>query len=373
MKIVADENIPLIHEFFDSLGQVDTVPPRQLSRAHTEGADMLVMRSVVAIGRELLENTPVKFVGTCTAGIDHLDTKAMDELGIAWSGAPGCNANAVGDYVFSSLAALNVDFLNGSVGIIGCGNVGGRLYRRLAEMNVDCHCYDPFLTIAEQPSLTSLEQILQSDIICIHAPLTQHGPHPSFHLLGDRELAQLKKGAVLISAGRGGVVDNRALGELLKRRDDLQIVLDVWESEPQVDKELFRQSTLGTPHIAGHSYNGKVRGTEIIYQKACEFLNRPVKKTFAELDPHKPAEPIRLQNSEPMKAMREAILAVYDMRRDHQAFEQALQGEGSSREAFDRLRKHYPIRREFSDYRVELAAPDATLERDLRALGFEVK
>lgn len=372
MKIIADENIPLIHKFFDSLGQVETIPLRQLSRAHTETADMLVVRSTVRIGRDLLEDTPVGFVGSCTAGIDHLDTRAMDDLSIAWSGAPGCNANAVGDYVFSSLAALNINFPNRSVGIIGCGNVGGRLYRRLTAMEVDCCCYDPLLTEAEQPNLATLERVLQSDIICIHAPLTKGGPHPSFHLLSDHQLAQLKKGAVLISAGRGGVVDNRALSELLKRRDDLRVVLDVWESEPEVDRVLFQQATLRTPHIAGHSYDGKARGTEIIYQKACEFLGRPVEKSFAELDPYKPAVPIRLQSSDPLDAMREAILAVYDVRGDHDAFEQALEAGGYSREVFDRFRKQYPIRREFSDYQVEPASPDATLERSLRALGFEV-
>jgi erythronate-4-phosphate dehydrogenase len=370
MRIVADENIPLIHEFFDSLGEVQTVAPRQLGREHTEHADLLVVRSVVTIGRELLADTPVKFVGTCTAGIDHLDTRAMDELGIAWSGAPGCNADAVVDYVFSALAALRVDIQDSRVGIVGCGNVGGRLFRRLTALGVAAFCYDPFLSEAQQPGLAPLEDILGADIICIHAPLTRTGPYPSFHLLSEKELARLKPGAVLISAGRGGVVDNGALSRLLSRRDDLKVVLDVWESEPDVDPALFREVTFGTPHIAGHSYDGKARGTEMIYQKVCAFLGRPVEKTFADLDPYKPAEPIRLQNEALAEATREAILAVYDLRRDHEDFARTLQMSPSPREAFDRLRKQYPVRREFSNYAVELAIRDGSVAAQLRAVGF---
>lgn len=372
MKIVADENIPLIHEFFDSLGDVVTVPPRELSRAHTRDADILVVRSVVPIGRSLLEDTAVKFVGTCTAGVDHLDSRALDELGISWSGAPGCNAAAVGDYVFSTFAGLGLDYLSSKVGIIGCGNVGGSLFRRLHALGVDCRCYDPLLTEKEQVNLSGLDEVLEADIVCVHAPLTKTGSYPSYHLLGSKQLAQLKPGATLISAGRGGVIDNSALRELLHKRDDLQVVLDVWESEPDIDKALYAQVSLGTPHIAGHSYDGKVKGTEIIYRKVCDFLQQPATLTFADLDNFKPQDTIRLRATNSLKAIQEAILSVYDMRSDHERFKQALHNEAPSRLAFDKLRKNYPMRREFSNYRVELARPDENLEGQLRAIGFQV-
>lgn len=369
MKIVADENIPLIHEFFDSLGEVVTIPPRALSREHTQDADILVLRSVVPVGRSLLENTRVKFVGSCTAGVDHLDSRAMDDLGISWSGAPGCNAAAVADYIFSTFAALDLDYLSSKVGIIGCGNVGGAVFRRLDALGVNCCCYDPLLTDREQTKLTGLSDVLQADIICIHAPLTTNMPYPSYHLLGREELKQLKHGATLISAGRGGVVDNSALKELLHEREDLQVVLDVWESEPDIDRSLYDLVTLGTPHIAGHSYDGKAKGTEIIYRKVCEFLQLPATLSFADLDQFKPQSPIRLHHTQPLKAMQEAILSVYDMRRDHEDFKQALQNEASPRLAFDKLRKNYPRRREFSNYEIDVSG--GALARQLRAVGFE--
>lgn len=372
MKIIADENIPLIHEFFSSLGDVNTMPARAITQEHVRDADLLIVRSVVPIGRELLEGSSVRFVGTCTAGTDHLDTDYFHEAGIAWSSAPGCNANSVGDYVFSALAALNIDFVRLQVGIIGCGNVGSRLLRRMLALGVDCRCYDPFLDNPEL-RLGSLEEVLASDIVCVHAPLTRSGPHPSFHLLGKAELQQLKPGAVLISAGRGAVVDNEALSELLSQRNDLRIVLDVWESEPDVNRELFKQVNFGTPHIAGHSYDGKARGTEIVYQKACEFLGQQASISFEELDRFRPSEAICLKSNDLPAALHEAILAVYDLREDHQRFAAALAGDESPRQAFDRLRKNYPIRRELSTYRVKLERDDDILAPQLRALGFRVE
>jgi erythronate-4-phosphate dehydrogenase len=371
MKIVADENIPLTHAFFDSLGEVLTVPSRELSREHTLDADILVVRSIVPVGRSLLEDTAVKFVGTCTAGTDHLDTQFMDERSIRWRGAAGCNAGAVGDYIFSVLAALDLDYLNSKVGIIGCGHVGGSLFRRLDALGVECLCYDPLLTGKQQAGLTSLPDVLRADIVCIHAPLTTSGPHPSHHLLGAEQLSRLRPGTTLINAGRGGVIDNAALGEVLQKRSDLQVVLDVWESEPDIDTALYDRVTLGTPHIAGHSYDGKVKGTEIIYRHVCEFLQRPATVTFAELDSDSPRN-ICLQGTDPRQAINEAILAAYDVRTDHDCFKRALQKEATPRQAFDTLRKNYPMRREFSNYLIKLAEPDEQLANQLEVIGFQI-
>lgn len=373
MKILADENIPLIHEFFDGLGHVRTMPPRAMTAEDARDADLLIVRSVVPIGRELLDGSRIRFVGTCTAGTDHLDIGYLEEAGIHWSSAAGCNANAVGDYVFSALAALGVDFLPLRVGIIGCGNVGSRLYRRMRALGVDCCCYDPLLKPDPELNLSSLDKVLECDIVCIHAPLTRSGPHPSFHLVGRDELDKLRPGAVLISAGRGGVVDNHALSELLKRRLDLRVVLDVWESEPDIDTSLFEQVDLGTPHIAGHSYDGKAVGTEIIYQQACRFLSQPETVTFNDLDQFKPSQALRLRSDDLVSALHEAILAVYDVREDYQRFATALAMEESPRQVFDRLRKHYPMRREFSTYTVELKQNNDELSSQLQALGFKIE
>ena len=222
MKIVIDANIPLAKEFFSSLGEVTLIPPRELSAENIRDADVLIVRSVVKIGQALLENSHVKFVGSCTAGVDHLDTVYLDKKNIIWSGAPGCNANAVVEYVLSVFASLyqaqdqNFDWWNRSVGIIGCGNVGGRLHKKLTSLGVKTQCYDPLLASETCENLTTLERVLTCDIVCVHVPLTKSGPFPSHHLLGEKELKQLTPNAVLISAGRGAVIDNQALLSFLK-------------------------------------------------------------------------------------------------------------------------------------------------------------
>lgn len=376
MRIVADENIPLVREFFGTLGEVRTVAPRALSREHTAQADLLVVRSVVPIPAALVKGTPVRFVGTCTAGVDHLDGAGLSALGIAWTGAPGCNANSVVNYVFSTLAALEGPWLDSTVGpssmgIVGCGNVGGLLYRRVRELGLRCRVYDPFLTPEQVPDLGPLEEVLGCDMVCIHAPHTTGGPHPSHHLLGASELHQLKPGALLINAGRGPVVDNDALQALLARRDDLRVVLDVWENEPDLNAELVERVDLATPHIAGHSYDGKVRGTEMIYRSVCDFLGLPAPLTAAKFDPQPELQSLALSATAPAAALNQAILGAYDVREDDLRFRAAIAGANRPRDAFDEQRKHYPIRREFEHFTVQPLEPNPALEKQLQILGFK--
>ncbi len=239
MKLVADENIPLVNEFFGHLGEIKRLPGRTLTAADVRDADALIVRSVTRVDRQLLEGSQVKFVGTCTIGVDHLDQAYLAERDIAWSSAPGCNANSVVEYVYAALAHLDINWLHGRFGIIGCGNVGGLLYRRLKAQGVDVCCYDPHLSPAQNPDLVSLDEVLACDLISMHTPLVNGGDHPSFHLLGAAQLAQLKPGAVLINAGRGAVIDNQALLSVLRARPDLRLVLDVWEPEPAISLDLL--------------------------------------------------------------------------------------------------------------------------------------
>ncbi len=397
MKIVVDANIPLAEEFFSLLGEVTLIPPRELSAEKVRDADVLIVRSVVRIGKELLENSRVKFVGSCTAGVDHLDTAYLDEKNITWTGAPGCNANAVVEYVLSVFAMLykdrNVDWWNRSVGIVGCGNVGGRLYKKLTALGVVCHCYDPLLPVKTYENLTTLDNVLACDIVCVHAPLTKIGPFPSYHLLGEKELNQLKLNAVLISAGRGAVVDNQALISLLKKRSDITAVLDVWEDEPIISDELLNLVALGTPHIAGHSYDGKVLGTDIIYNKLCEFLQIEPKSVLSDFVSSIDAS-IPIPSGDDIYAqLSDVILSAHDVREDDRQLREALvKTDSSNKESrgavFDQLRKNYKKRREFSHYTVEIDDDIAienqsqsqsqtlsidSLEPTLHELGFNVR
>lgn len=376
MKIVADENIPLINEFFGRLGKVVTVSGRHMTAADVCDADALIVRSVTKVNSQLLDGSKVKFVGTCTIGVDHLDQAYLDGHGITWSSAPGCNANSVVEYVYSALSHLNINWLGLRVGIIGRGNVGGLLYKRLKAQGVDVVCYDPHLDYALNPDLVSLEAVLACDVVSMHTPLVKSGVHPSFHLLGVDELRRLKTGAVLLNAGRGAVINNQALLQVLNERPDLRVVLDVWEPEPDISLALLDKVELGTPHIAGYSYDGKLNGTEMIYQACCRAFGIAPQASLQSLVPPLDNNQLLIHTqSDTWANTRTLIKQVYDIAADdarlRELAAQARAGKADFGLGFDNLRKFYPARREFHNYRIDNAS-ETNLKAWLQVLGFHV-
>jgi len=376
MLIVADENIPLLDAFFAGFGEIRRVPGRSIDRATVEQADVLLVRSVTNVNRALLEGSTVRFVGTCTIGTDHLDLDYFNEAGITWSSAPGCNARGVVDYVLGSLMTLaeieGVDLPQRTYGVIGAGEVGGRLIKVLKGLGWNVKVCDPPRQAAEGGDYVSLEQIIeQCDVISLHTPLTRTGKGATWHLFDEQRLLQLKPGTWLINAARGPVVDNAALREVLLEREDLQAVLDVWEAEPEVDVALAELCVLATPHIAGYSLDGKQRGTAQIYQAYCEFIGQPPSIQFSELLPAPWLSEVTLHaDSDPAWALAMLCRGVYDPRRDDADFRRSLVGNvGEQRAAFDVLRKQYPVRREIEGLKVRIDGDSPQLQQIVAALG----
>lgn len=382
MLIVADENIARVGEAFAAYGEVRTLPGRSLGAEAVRDADILLVRSVTPVGRDLLEGSRVRFVGSATIGVDHIDTTWLDAQGVVWANAPGCNATAVVEYVLGCLAALDgvLERLSsgGVVGVIGLGNVGSRLVTRLRRLGIRCIGYDPLLAMADPLSgaatnlpLCDLEQVLAADVICCHAPLTREGAYPSLHMLDANRLRQLRPGAVLLNAGRGGVVDNAALRDLLVDRPDLRVVLDVWEGEPRIDRALLAAVALGTPHIAGYSVDGKLAGTrQVLAACARQFgWALPASPLAADSVPTVTID----DELSGMALLRHAIAQVYDVRNDDRRLRSRL-NEVMAEEVgaeFDNLRKTYPERREFAAVRIDNWDALCTGNRSLLlALGF---
>ena len=376
MLIVADENIPLLDAFFAGFGEIRRVPGRSIDRATVEQADVLLVRSVTNVNRALLEGSKVRFVGTCTIGTDHLDLEYFNEAGITWSSAPGCNARGVVDYVLGSLMTLaeieGVDLTQRTYGVVGAGEVGGRLINVLKGLGWNVKVCDPPRQAAEGGDYVSLEQIIeQCDVISLHTPLTRSGNSATWHLFDQQRLQQLKPGAWLINAARGPVVDNAALREVLLEREDLQAVLDVWEAEPEVDVALAELCVLATPHIAGYSLDGKQRGTAQIYQAYCEFIDQPASIQLNDLLPAPWLSQVTLHaDSDPAWALAMLCRGVYDPRRDDADFRRSLVGSvAEQRAAFDVLRKQYPVRREIEGLKVRIEGHSPTLRQIVTALG----
>ncbi len=379
MKIVADENIPCVEQAFASLGEVTLLPGRGMQADDVRDADVLLVRSVTRVDATLLADSAVRFVGSATIGFDHVDRAYLDNRGIGFSTAPGSNATSAAEYVVSVLMVLSArqgfELAGRTVGIIGCGNVGSRVRLRLTALGMRCLVNDPPLEARGfEDDFVSLETALQADIVTLHVPLEKAGEYPTFHLINAGRLQQLGPGAILINTARGAVADNRALDEVLGSRDDLAVVLDVWENEPAISASLLHKVALGTPHIAGYSIDGKLRGTEMIYNAVCEHFNLPGQWHAGDVIAAGPACLLtRTQEEDVLAMLRAAVLSVYDVRDDDARLRETLALPESERSAaFDALRKNYPVRREFSESTILLRQPDSEAGQLLETLGFRV-
>ncbi|OQX35224.1 MAG: hypothetical protein B0D91_11225 [Oceanospirillales bacterium LUC14_002_19_P2] len=378
MKIVADENIPLADVFFGGLGEVVSVPGRTLNAAQLADTDVLLVRSVTRVNRELLESSKVRFVASATSGIDHVDTDWLKEKGIGFAHAPGCNADSVVEYVLSVINILSEQLgfalKEQVVGIIGKGQVGGRLLRRLEVLGVRCLVHDPFAPAEKTEQQTELDDILaKSDIISLHTPLSKDGDHPTFHLLNEHRIGLIRPGSILINSSRGPVVDNLALLDRL-RQGDMTAVLDVWEQEPDINPELLDHVAIGTPHIAGYSLDAKIRGTGMIYQALCRYFGFPARVRINNVMPIPVLRNMTFSSDvRAEEAITTALRAVYDVRRDDNRLRLALkQRKDVVPVVFDTLRKTYPERREFQSLKVRLRNTTPDVKHQLEGQGFRV-
>ena len=377
MKIIADENIPCVEQAFASLGDVELLPGRGMRAEQVRDADILLVRSVTRVDEDLLAGSKVRFVGSATIGFDHVDRGYLQGRNIGFSTAPGSNAISASEYVISALVVLaardGINLAEKTVGIIGCGNVGSRVLEKLSALGVECLVNDPPLKAqGGHENYVELGALLQADIITVHVPLVTEGDFPTFHLVDKTFLEKLKPGAVLVNTSRGAVVDNCALDHLLDRRDDLSVVLDVWEGEPAISMSLLEKVTLGTPHIAGYSLDGKLRGTEMIYRAACEYFHHPVQWSAAsELPVSHSIDAKQFIAGDVPGNVCKAVLGCYDVRDDDERLRHIFSSPPQDRPAFfDRLRKEYPVRREFQTMTITGAGIDKTSQTALQDLGF---
>ncbi|TKI03847.1 4-phosphoerythronate dehydrogenase PdxB [Martelella alba] len=372
MEILVDENMPYAQELFCRLGEVRSAPGRHITAETLRDAGALMVRSVTRVDAALLQGAGVKFVGTATAGTDHVDTAWLAGAGIGFSGAPGCNAVAVVEYVFSALLMLaerdGFSLRDKTVGIVGAGNVGGRLHRRLQALGIRTLLCDP--PLADQgrtgPFYPLEKLVSEADILTFHTPLTSSGPYATWHAVNDDLLAALPSGRILINACRGAVVDNAALLQALTRGKDLRVVLDVWEPEPALSLPLLERVAVGTPHIAGYTLEGKARGTTQVFEAYSRFLGRPMSAAVDDVLPPPAVERIRIRGALDEAMLKRLTHLVYDVRRDDAALRRVAAVPGG----FDRLRKQYQERREWSSLRVD--ADDPAVAELLGELGFIV-
>lgn len=378
MNIIADENMALVQEFFGDLGNLQCYAGRQLNTQLLQQANVLLVRSVTQVNQALLANTPVRFVGSATIGADHLDLRWLAQQQIMTTTAPACNARSVVEYVFAVLAylqeQLQQDMSAKVLGVVGLGNVGHLLAQVAGQLGFRVIGCDPFVQrqgVTQQP----LQQLLsEADIVCFHTPLTKQGEYPTYHLLAEHNLKYLKQGAILLNAGRGAVIDNVALLAFLQAYPHhlSAVVLDVWENEPAINVDLVASVDIATPHIAGYSLEGKWRGTEMIYQRLCQYLNQQIKHKLADFLPVNHQVLTWPHLSTIWQNYAALLRKVYPVEQDDQALRQTmcLDTHEARALAFDKLRKDYWPRRECSAY--DLREVPIANQQQMANLGFKL-
>jgi erythronate-4-phosphate dehydrogenase len=382
VKITADENMPFATEAFSNLGDVTLAPGREMSTEMLKDTDCLAIRSITKVNESLLNGTAVKYVGTATIGTDHVDKQYLKNSGVGFASAPGCNAISVSEYVMTALLELagrkGFTLAGKTIGIIGVGNVGSRVEKRARALGLEVILNDP--PLAEQTGdkkYRPLEELVErADIVTFHVPLEKAGAHPTYHLLDKALLAKLKPGVVLLNTSRGAVASGEAVEAAIDSGALGAVVLDVWEEEPGVRASLLEKVDIGTPHIAGHSFDGKAWGTKMIYDSACACFGVEPCWTLEGLLPA-PANPII--NLAGVAGDSQALLAKsslesYDILADDKNLREILNlPENERAKKFDGLRKGYAVRREFASRTVRLSPGQESLATVLAGLDFKVE
>ena len=371
LTIVAGQQIVQAAETFDRLGQVRLVNGRSINPGTVKDADVLLVRSVTRVDETLLKGSAVRFVGSATSGIDHIDQTYLENAGICFAHAPGSNARSVAEYVLSSLFAIaelqDFSLTDKTVGIIGCGEVGSRLRHFLQCLNIKCLIHDPPRQL-HQPDddYVDLETIATADIISLHVPLDSEPDYPTRNLVDANFLSKLKNDVILINTSRGEVINEVDLTSFKQHHPEATLVLDVWHHEPDINLELLQQTLIATPHIAGYSFDGKLKATRMLYRALQAFIGKPVTDETGGNN-----ETALTEISADQVSL--AVMQSYDVRSDAVGLRQLLTLAAAERPAFfDMLRKNYPVRREFSQRIVKSSTMDQQTAQQCQQLGFKL-
>ena len=376
-NILVDENIPYAGEAFSEIGSVRLISGRDITNDSLKSVDILIIRSITKIDEKLLRGTPVKFVGTTTIGLDHIDIEYLRRNNIGFANAPGCNADSVAEYIFAGLLKTavkkNTELSEKSIGIIGFGNIGSRIARIAESFGMQTLINDPPLQrTTGYTFFISYDQALQADIITYHVPLNLTGVDKTYHMLSGEKLKKFDGEKIILNTSRGSVFSNDDLKEFLIKNQNT-VILDVWENEPRVDTDLLNLVSTGTPHIAGYSFEGKVNGTTMILNSLCKFLN--LKNDWKPVLPGIQNNTLDYPETDTMeKSLEHLISQIYSIEQDDKVFRKIVDLEESERgKYFDLLRKNYPKRREFTNYTIRINKSLSREIKILKALRFRVK
>lgn len=373
MKIIIDDKIPYIKGALESFAEVIYLAGNKTTPEIVKDADAIITRTRTVCNEKLLAGSKVKFIATATIGYDHIDTDYCDRVGITWTNAPGCNSKSVEQYIASALMALaekkNFSLTGKTIGIVGVGNVGSKVARLCEIFGMKVLLNDPpHARIEGGKGFVELDAIFENaDIITLHVPLNMDGIDKTYHLADDSFFSKTKKHPIIINSCRGEVTDTQSLKSALKSGQISGAVIDCWENEPELDRELPGLVDLATPHIAGYSKDGKANGTSMSIRALSKFFGLGINnwKCSGVEVPESIEIFIDGTGKTTQQVLAEAIFATYDIREDDKRLRASV-------ETFEKQRGDYPVRREFPTFNIICKINNIKTINKLKHLGFKL-
>lgn len=273
MRVVIDNAIPYIQGTLEPYCDVIYLPAKQITADVVHNADALIIRTRTKCDRDLLDGSAVKFIATATIGTDHIDREYCTKHNIVVCSAPGCNARGVLQWVAAALHHIVTTDkrtpANYTLGVVGVGNVGSIVSEYARHWGFRVMECDPPRQAREGGEFYTIEEIAKEcDIITLHTPLD----NTTYHIVNNTLINTMRHNTIIINASRGEVVDNSAIARCGHR-----YIFDVWEGEPNLDKNILQGATLATPHIAGYSVQGKANATSMVVNALAQHFNLPLK------------------------------------------------------------------------------------------------
>ncbi len=371
-KVVIDSAIWVTPSLSALPIELVSIQGTQIVPADLKDANALLTRTVTRVDSNLLQDSPIAFVGTASAGTDHIDTRYLSERGIKLANAAGCNAGAVADYVLDAIyqcQRLESLISGATVGLVGYGAVGRHLAARLSKLGGKVKVYDPYAESTEADvTLCALPEVLGCSIVSLHAALHNDQPHPSAQMIDNTAVSYISPDALFINAGRGGLVTEEALHRLADK--GVTLVLDTWPDEPSVSQELLLRAALATPHIAGYTRTAKSNATDFLVEPLVRALGLEISFETTDAEETKQVR-LDLSAQSDVHGLMTAMQAVSRLAQDDDEFRKSWE-KSQTPDNFETQRTQYRLRDQYSALTLEAVNASTELERLLSAAGFRL-
>ncbi len=371
-KVVIDSAIWVTPSLSALPIELVSIQGTQIVPADLKDANALLTRTVTRVDSNLLQDSPIAFVGTASAGTDHIDTRYLSERGIKLANAAGCNAGAVADYVLDAIyqcQRLESLISGATVGLVGYGAVGRHLSARLSRLGGKIKVYDPYVKSTEAGvTLCALPEVLGCSIVSLHAALHNDQPHPSAQMIDNTAVSYISPDALFINAGRGGLVTEEALHRLADK--GVTLVLDTWPDEPSVSQELLSRAAFATPHIAGYTRTAKSNATDFLIEPLVRALSLDYPFNTLESEDTRQVM-VDLSRQSDSHGLMDVMKVISRLAQDDDQFRKSWE-KSQTPDNFETQRTQYRLRDQYSALTLEAVNASTELERLLSAAGFRL-